>query len=429
MAFTITIGNGGRTATVIGTNSSDAIAAAALANIDYLTLSSFDSDDVVQTGTTSLSGGSSLSPSLISVGAGDDQVTLNAPISAVGSIIVLGEGYDTLGIGNNALTGVSIKGLGGVDEIGFGNATYTSLFVNGNEAGDRINVGIQGQVPINAVFSECRIVGGSDDDRFNFNTSGAITGGRINGQDGNDWILVQRLGPATTTTMYGGQGNDNLSASGWRSQAAPNYGFVLFSGDLGDDRLNGAEQGAVQLAVTNGDRLFGGDGDDFIQGRGGTDTMTGGSGVDTFAFSDPTSYPLIPVRFNDNDQSGAFTAGDTINLNTTQGIGTFNNWVTNITDFSSEDFIGYPLGLSPVSAIGQPVPVPSPPPAAQVFGSAALSYKFAGVYNAADSTFVLTADNLGTDTLLVLQGQSPNAFLLLKGTSASSLTKDNFFAQ
>jgi Ca2+-binding RTX toxin-like protein len=425
MAFTITTSNGGSSATVIGSNSSDAIAAASLVNISTLSLTAFEADDVVVTGVTALTGGSSLTPSLISLGQGDDIVTLSAPITAEGSLIDLGEGYDTLNLGDNALTGVSIKGLGGVDEINLGNAIYTSLFINGNEGGDRINVGLQGQAAINSVISECRIVGGSEADRFNFNTTGSITGGRINGQDGNDWILIQRLGPATTTTMYGGQGNDNLSASGWIQFGGPN-GYVLFSGDLGDDRLNGAAQTIAQLAVTNGDRLFGGDGDDFIQGRGGTDTMTGGAGVDTFAFSDPDSFPLVPVRFNDIDQSGAFTPGDTVNLNSVQGINGFDNWVTNITDFSAEDFIGYPLGLNPVSAIGQPVPLPGNP---QILGSAALSYKFAGVYNPADSTFVLTSDNLGTDTLLALKGQSPNAFLVLKGTSASSLTEDNFFAQ
>jgi hypothetical protein len=61
------------------------------------------------------------------------------------------------------------------------------------------------------------------------------------------------------------------------------------------------------------------------------------------------------------------------------------------------------------------------------FGVSSLSYKLAGVYNSADSTFTVTADNIGTDTLLLLAGQSVNGYLLLRNTSASTLTEQNFF--
>lgn len=414
MAFTITTSASGSFATVVGTNSSDSISSSSLVNISFLSLIAFDADDVVVTGTTQLSGAS---PSNLSLGSGNDLVTLSAAINAAGSLIDLGDGSDSLGIGSNDLTGVSVRGMGGVDQITLGASTLTSTFINGNEGGDRITIGSNSAT----VLATSTIVGGSESDRFYFNTTGSITGGRINGQDGNDWMLITRIGAGTTTTMYGGQGNDNLSASSWSNPD----GFVILSGDLGDDRLNGAAQRIEVIATTSGDRLFGGDGEDFIQGRGGADTMTGGIGVDTFAFSSPsTTFALTPVRLNDTDSNGAISAGDTVNLNTTQGIGSFNNWVTNITDFSGEDFIGYDLGVNPVSAIGQSFGGVA---SMTVFGSASLSYKLAGVYNAANSTFTVTNDNLGSDTLLLLEGQAANGYLLLKGTSASTLTEANFF--
>jgi hypothetical protein len=406
LAFTITTNAGGTAATVVGTNSSDSIAAAQLANISSLSLTAFDADDVVVTGTTALTAATS-----ISMGQGDDQVTLSAGISASGSLVDLGEGSDTFTSGANSLSNLSIKGFGGLDTITLdtaagGNArTMRSLFVNGNEGADRILVGQGGAT----AFASSSIVGGSEDDRITINTTGAVTGGRINGQNGDDVITVTQIGAATTTTMFGGQGNDTLSANG----SASTNSFVIFSGDLGNDGLIGIAQAND---LQSGDVLFGGDGNDSLNtGANGMDTLTGGAGSDTFVVNQATDG--FGVAYTDVDGVGGITAGDTFNLNNTQGVGSFNNFLLNTADFSSADVLDTIGGANAVSGLGNTF--------GAGWGVNLVTYKFAGSYNSTNSTFTVTADNLGTDTLIYLNGTG-NQYMLLKGTSASSLVGANF---
>jgi Ca2+-binding RTX toxin-like protein len=422
LAFTITTNVGGTAATVVGTNSSDSIAAAQLANISSLSLTAFDADDVVITGTTALSA----SGNSISVGQGDDQVTLSAGLTGSGSLVDLGEGADTFTAAGVAISSSSIRGLGGLDTITInGAATIRSVFVNGNVGGDRINFG--GANNVATVFASSTIVGGSEDDRITFNTSGTVTGGRVNGQDGDDVITVTNIGAGTTTTMFGGQGNDTLTAGGNTFNASGDstaLGFVIFSGDLGNDTLTGAAQGAdlAAGALGGGDLLFGGGGNDTIStGNRGQDTLTGGDGNDTFVISNATDGFL--VAYTDVTVAGVVSAGDTFNLNDTQGVGSFNNFLTNIADFAAGDVIDTANGTNAISGLGL---VFTDGAATGVNG---VTYKFAGSYNAANSTFTVTADNLGTDTLILLNGGGnggANSHILLKGTSASSLVPSNF---
>lgn len=406
MAFTITANTVLGIATVAGTNSSDSIAAAQLTNISSLNLNAYEAVDVVVTGATPLSGAIS---SFISMGQGDDQVTLSASLISPGSVIDLGEGSDSFSGNTSNLADSSIKGMGGLDTMTFGTATLTNMFVNGNDGGDRFTVGLGG----GTVISNSTIVGGSDDDRIAINITGALTDGRINGQNGNDTITISNLGIGTTTTIYGGQGDDTLTAA-----AGPLGNWhVIFSGDLGNDTMFGKNQNGSN---TSGDLLYGGVGNDSIDGGTGADTMTGGSGTDVFA---SITNGTMSVQYRDADLNGVISIGDTVNLNTAQGIGTFNNWVTNITDFSAEDRLATGLGTNAVSAIGQSF---GGAPTMATFGSSSLTYKLGGAYNSANSTFTVTADNLGTDTLIALVGATADAHLLMKGTSASTLVAANF---
>ena len=409
LAFTISTNVGGTAATVVGTNSSDSIAAAQLANISSLQLTAFEADDVVITGTTALTS----SGNTLSLGQGDDQVTLSAAITGSGSLVDLGEGADTLST-NFALSNTSIKGFGGLDTMTFAGAvTVRSTFINGNVGGDRITFGGGAAT----VFASSSIAGGSEDDRITFNTTGAVTGGRVNGQNGDDTIVVASIGAGTTTTMYGGQGNDVLNAT---MNVGTGTQHVIFSGDLGNDTLTGLNQD-VDIS---GDLLFGGGGNDTINGTntantdGGADTMTGGDGADTFVIG---TNDMMTATFNEVSGAGTIDIGDTFSLNNTQGAGVFNNNTANITDFTSADILDTTLGTNAVSGLGV-----AAANAVTNFGTNTNTYKLAGVYNAANSTFTITADNLGTDTLILANGGDANGFLLLKGTSASSLVAANF---
>ena len=92
---------------------------------------------------------------------------------------------------------------------------------------------------------------------------------------------------AFTATVYGGAGNDTLTATG---------SAVVLRGEAGADRLNGSG---------GDDRLEGGDGDDFIVTGAGTDRVLGGAGNDGFYFGpNLTAADQVNGGNGTNDQIG-----------------------------------------------------------------------------------------------------------------------------
>ncbi len=79
----------------------------------------------------------------------------------------------------------------------------------------------------------------------------------INGNQGNDWVE----GGDNQDTLYGGQNNDTLTGG---------LGNDILYGDLGNDLLIGVDPDAVNPGLDE------------------IDTLTGGSGVDTFVLGDVT---------------------------------------------------------------------------------------------------------------------------------------------
>jgi hypothetical protein len=397
LAFTITTNIGGTAATLVGTDASDSVAAAQLVNISSLQLTAFDADDVAVLGATALSS------AIISMGQGDDQVTTGANVSGSSSLIDLGEGSDTFTSANN-LSSVSIKGFGGLDTFTITGGTLTSIFLNGNVGADRINIGNNTATAV----ASSTIVGGSEDDIITIDTTARLTGGRINGQSGDDTITVSRIGATSTTTIFGGQGNDIMSAT-----LRANTTHVIFSGDLGNDTLTGNNQGLNQA----GDLLFGGGGNDVMTSSGGADSMSGGDGVDTYVL--PTGN-YMSVAFTNVVGTGAIDAGDTFTLGTFRGAG-ISPFIANITDFvggGTGDLLNTDNNSNALSAIGVA--------GSGTFGTAGFTYKLSGSYNASNGVFTVTADNLGTDTLIQLNGGATNEFILLQSTSGSTLTAANF---
>lgn len=102
---------------------------------------------------------------------------------------------------------------------------------------------------------------------------------------GNDDITVHEYNGKIAAKIYGGDGNDTLTAD---SKSA-----VVFYGGNGNDTLNGGS-GADKLYGESGndllkggsgsDSLDGGIGNDILYGGYGADTMTGGLGADVFVF-------------------------------------------------------------------------------------------------------------------------------------------------
>ena len=130
--------------------------------------------------------------------------------------------------------------------------------------------------------------GGAGNDRiFGFDGPDLIYGGAgddaIFAGDGASQTITLENGSSLTLvqTIFGGDGNDNISTSG-------NASNVIFGG-AGNDRID---------AGLGDDRIRGGSGDDVI-GFQGADTVTGGEGADQFQF------------LSDNDDAYVITDFDT----------------------------------------------------------------------------------------------------------------------
>jgi Ca2+-binding RTX toxin-like protein len=105
------------------------------------------------------------------------------------------------------------------------------------------------------------------------------------GYGGNDFIW----GNTANDIIYGDEGNDELR--GWD-------GDDYLNGGSGDDKLFGESGNDTLLGGSGNDILDGGAGNDYLNGFGGgysveIDTLTGGSGSDTFAIGDSTGVAYL----------------------------------------------------------------------------------------------------------------------------------------
>ena len=101
---------------------------------------------------------------------------------------------------------------------------------------------------------------------------------RIFAGPGNDAVRVSRR-VEIPTQMYGGLGNDRLSAGN---------GPTLIEGGEGRDRIRGGAAVDVLFGGAGNDRIFGGRSGDYIIGGSGHDRLRGGSGND-WIFGDATN--------------------------------------------------------------------------------------------------------------------------------------------
>lgn len=195
-------------------------------------------------------------------GAGADQIYGNAG----NDVLTSGGGADSIfgGQGNDIITGGSgasyLSGDAGDDTITGGTGADTILGLDGNDS----------------------LIGGSGHEQ-------------IFGNTGNDVIDLTHAG---SSTAYGGQGNDDITASG-------NSNAMQINGDAGDDTLIGG---------AGADSLLGGDGNDHVTGGSGAAMVFGNAGDDVLVASAGASTvyggqgnDLITVQ---NTGVGEFLSGD-----------------------------------------------------------------------------------------------------------------------
>lgn len=139
----------------------------------------------------------------------------------------------------------------------------------------------------------------------------------VSGGEGNDRIFIGQNGPAQNTTADGGNGNDVITvveASGSNNLIGAagddNLSVIegsrqsLFGGSGNDTLTSGSSNnrlyggsGDDKLFSNANDSLFGGDGDDVLfAGQGGSNSLTGGTGIDQFWIANaslPTSKNIV----------------------------------------------------------------------------------------------------------------------------------------
>jgi len=230
LAFTITTVSG--ITTIVGTDGRDT---GAFAQTDVVLQAFADQDVVTLTGAQ---GGAS-------VKMGDGEDTLTANIVSTNSTYKLNKGADLAIFG--ATAGGTIAGGKGSDTITTGALTNFAT-LQGGKGSDNITVGA-------ASSNGIQVFGGRGNDSI---TAGAAVAG------------------VTASAIYGGDGDDLVNAAG----AAGQVDWAIY-GDGGDDTLNG---GDGQNAI------YGGTGDDSITGGGvlQNNSLSGGSGTNTFNFATPT---------------------------------------------------------------------------------------------------------------------------------------------
>jgi len=337
-------------------------------------------------------------------GAGDDNLTDDQ-----GSNLLDG------GDGNDNLRGESLTGnqtlLGGAGGD-YLNATGKVVIADGGDGNDTING--QGNLYQNGsrsyvVNGSASLSGGAGDDYVHayFVRAAVLSGGA--GDDDlmnyiNTWEYRNTDGSQLvdkTATLDGGDGNDNVTVSGW------NYIYngkttVSLLGGAGNDRLTATDS---EAGSPNGHgrsfgiahaTLDGGVGDDMLSAGGVVDlTMTGGSGADSFVLTAQQYRTQL-----EGTRSFALESGGR------QEVATH---ATVITDFE----VGVGRDILDVSELLRNASTGFD--GSNPFSSGYLTLEQSG----ADTLVKFDADGLGTD-------KSAVAVAVLQNVTATNLVADNF---
>lgn len=189
--------------------------------------------------------------------------------------------------------------VNGIDEI-WGNAGDDRLVVNGNPFGlSSIVLGGDGDDTLFGGDGNQSLRGGDGNDRL-YGQGGDQD--RLYGGDGDD---VLNAGTGEENYLRGGAGNDRLVGSD-----EANDGDYLF-GEDGDDVIFGRGGYDSIYGGRGNDRLYGGDGQDWLSGNEGSDILRGGNGPDTlFADSWAGSGDVEPDDLRDTNGNNDFYASD-----------------------------------------------------------------------------------------------------------------------
>jgi VCBS repeat-containing protein len=202
-----------------------------------------------------------------------------------------------------------------------------------------ITITIDGATDAIVVTPPAPFTGTGDPNDFDGLSGGAVVSGNFTATNGNDTFTGdggdQTLnGQGGNDTIYGAGGNDNINGNNDNDTLYGQAGNDNVSGNNGLDTLYGGSGDDTLTGGNDGDTIYGGSGVDIIDGSGGNDiiiggygadTLTGGNNDDTFVYLDlkDTNDTILDFMDAGNDQIdlSALDANSATGLNEVFGWG------------------------------------------------------------------------------------------------------------
>lgn len=240
-----------------------------------------DGDEVAGTATVDSGGDDDMISSSVH-GTGDNSVNANSITAGKGDDIVFA--YSTsgfLGMSENTVWG----GDGDDDIESINSASYGTNKVYGGNGNDRLV----------AEGNSNAVNGGDGNDTVILKGKGVgdfpNVDGKAYGNDGDDILTATAVagssfssGSSASTTLYGGNGADKLTATTTFEDDDSTGGAKLYGGSGADSlRVYGGTDNRLDGGAGN-DTLTGGGADDVLIGGSGADELKGGRGDDTFRY-------------------------------------------------------------------------------------------------------------------------------------------------
>jgi Ca2+-binding RTX toxin-like protein len=198
---------------------------------------------------------------------------------------------------------------------------------------------------------------------------------------------------AGADTVIGSAGNDVIDLNNGNDTASGNAGNDTINGNNGADTLNGGAGDDTLNGGAGNDTISSGAGTDGVDGGTGADAFTGGTGVETYA--QVLTGPSVAPTAKTTADGGNFAAGDTL---------TFGNGVDVITGFSTTTGAGATAASDDIIAAngaGGALPTTLIGVAENDLTAGTVNMIVSGAWDAASSTFTMTSDDLGPDSLFL----------------------------
>lgn len=210
----------------------------------------------------------------------EDRCTPTVSISVQGNLFIdSGDSPDVVKVSTVTISGVDyyrVEENATITNVKKADITGSYVFFYGNDGDDRFE---------NTSGLAAVAYGGTGNDTLISNA-----GGYIDGEEGNDIIVLGTNSKAQDNVAYGGPGNDTITGSTGRDliycddgddTVNAEDGDDYIEGGLGNDSLTGGLGNDVIFGNQGNDTLFGLEGNDQLDGGLGSDTIYGGAGNDS----------------------------------------------------------------------------------------------------------------------------------------------------